>query len=265
MPNAHHLLGELIADIARSVGFLSRLPVHARFFEGHDGSISRAVRAFPLAGLVIGLPAICVFWAALAVGAQPFLAAILGLGALALTTGCLHEDGLADAADGLGGGRDRDHALAIMKDSRSGSYGVVALILSFGIRGAGLAQLGTDLSPFGAALAFLSACAASRALMVWHWSMLKPARTNGVAVAVGSPETGARTTALAFATLLAFLLLLPSYHLGSVLFALACAVTAAFAFTRLVDRKLGGHTGDTIGATQQVTAMAMLTALALAT
>lgn len=259
------MLSEFVADIARSVGFLSRLPVHARFFQGHDGSISRAVRAFPLAGIVIALPAMCVFWATLVLGAEPFLAAILSLGALAITTGALHEDGLADAADGLGGGRDKDHALTIMKDSRTGSYGVVALILSFGIRAAALAQLGDDLSAFGAALALLSTAAVSRALMVWHWSLLPQARTNGVAVAVGKPEAAARSTALALATVLAFLLLLPSYHLGSVLFALAVAVLAAFAFTRVVDKKLGGHTGDTIGATQQITATALLTALALAT
>ncbi|MDP9840559.1 adenosylcobinamide-GDP ribazoletransferase [Neorhizobium huautlense] len=259
------MLSEFIADIARSVGFLSRLPVHARFFEGHDGSISRAVRAFPVAGVVIALPAMCVLWAMLVLGAQPFLAAILALGTLTVTTGALHEDGFADAADGLGGGRDKEHALAIMKDSRTGSYGVVALILSFGIRASALAQLGTDLSPFGAALALLAAASVSRALMVWHWSMLPPARTNGVAVAVGKPEDAARTMALALAALLAFLFLLPSYHLGSILFALAFAVLAAFAFTRVVDKKLGGHTGDTIGATQQVTSMAVFTALALAT
>ncbi len=259
------MLTEFVADIARSVGFLSRLPVHARFFEGHDGGISRAVRAFPVAGVIIALPAMCVFWASLVLGAEAFLAAILALGTLAITTGALHEDGFADAADGLGGGRDKEHALTIMKDSRTGSYGVVALILSFGIRAAALAQLGEDLSPFGAALALLAAAAVSRALMVWHWSILPPARTNGVAVAVGKPEDASRTMALALATGLAFLLLLPSYHLGSVLFALAFAVLAAFAFTRVVDKKLGGHTGDTIGATQQVTAMAVFTALALAT
>lgn len=259
------MISEFVADIARSVGFLSRLPVHARFFEGHDGSISRAVRAFPVAGVIIALPAMCVFWATLVLGAQPSLAAILALGTLTITTGALHEDGLADAADGLGGGRDREHALTIMKDSRTGSYGVVALILSFGVRAGALAQLGTDLSPFGAALALLAAAAVSRALMVWHWSLLPPARTNGVAVAVGKPEDTARTMALVLATLIAFLTLSPSYHLGSILFALAFSVLAAFAFTRVVDKKLGGHTGDTIGATQQVTAMAVFTALALAT
>lgn len=265
LPNARNIISDFVADIARSVGFLSRLPVHARFFEGHDGNMSRGVRAFPFAGIVIALPAMCVFWAALVLGAEPFLAAIMALGTLSVTTGALHEDGLADAADGIGGGRDKEHALAIMKDSRTGSYGVVALILSFGIRTAALAQLGGDLSPFGAALALLSAAAVSRTLMVWHWSILPPARTNGVAVAIGKPQDAARSLALALATVIAFALLLPSYHLGSILFALAFAVLAAFAFTRVVDKKLGGHTGDTIGATQQITAAAMLIALALAT
>lgn len=258
------MLHEFVADLARSVGFLSRLPVHARFFEGHDGTISRAVRAFPLAGVVISLPAACILWALLALDAEPFLAAIVSLGALTITAGALHEDGLADAADGLGGGLDKNHALDIMKDSRIGSYGVVALILSFGIRAGALMQMGEDLTPLGAALCLAATAAASRGLMVWHWSVLPPARTNGTAAGAGRPQHEARNTAIGLAALLSFVLLLPVYRPGSVLFALAFAVLAAFAFTRFVDKKLGGHTGDTIGATQQITAMAMFVALALA-
>src|SRR5690606_36097588 len=130
-----------IADLTRSVGFLSRLPVPPRFFEGHDGSLTSTVRAFAAAGALIALPAAVLLLLLLACRADPLLAGFMALAATTLLTGALHEDGLADTADGLGGGRDRDHMLAIMKDSRTGSYGVFALILSFGLRAAAVAAL----------------------------------------------------------------------------------------------------------------------------
>jgi adenosylcobinamide-GDP ribazoletransferase len=161
-----------LTDTARAVSFLSRITVPARVFEGHDGSLSRGVRAFPLAGLLIALPA------AATLDASPLLAAFAALAVQAGVTGALHEDGLSDAADGMGGGRDRDHALAIMKDSRIGSYGAVALVVAYGMRAAAIAQLATELAPLAAALCLLAVAALSRALMVWHWSALPPARSN---------------------------------------------------------------------------------------
>ncbi|MBP1846017.1 adenosylcobinamide-GDP ribazoletransferase [Rhizobium petrolearium] len=256
LPNA----SEFVADLARSVGFLSRLPVPDRFFRGHDGSISRAVRAFPVAGLVIAaLPALTLL--SLASG-DALLAALIALALLTLMTGALHEDGLADTADGLGGGRDREHALAIMKDSRTGAYGVVALIFSFGLRAAALAALARH-EPATATLALLAAAAVSRAVMVAHWQTLPPARENGVAAGAGLPEESARNLALFIGGVVALLLLVPALGLPKTLLALIVAALAAFGFTRLVRRKLGGHTGDTIGATQQFSEIAMLATLAL--
>ncbi|KGD94452.1 MULTISPECIES: adenosylcobinamide-GDP ribazoletransferase [Rhizobium/Agrobacterium group] len=256
LPNA----SEFVADLARSVGFLSRLPVPDRFFRGHDGSISRAVRAFPVAGLVIAaLPAFILLFLA---SGDALLAALIALALMSLMTGALHEDGLADTADGLGGGRDRDQALAIMKDSRTGAYGVVALILSFGLRAAALAALARHAPP-AAALALLAAAAVSRAVMVAHWQALPPARENGVAAGAGLPEESARNLALLIGGVVALLLLVPALGLPKTLLALIVAALAAFGFTRLVRRKLGGHTGDTIGATQQFSEIAMLATLAL--
>jgi adenosylcobinamide-GDP ribazoletransferase len=259
LPNAT----QFIADLARSVGFLSRLPVPDRFFKGYDGAISRAVRAFPAAGLVIAaVPAVTLFLL-VAAGGDALVASLVALALLSLMTGALHEDGLADAVDGLGGGRDRDHALAIMKDSRTGSYGVVALILSFGLRASALAALARHDAGL-AALALLATAALSRALMVAHWRALVPARDGGLASNAGMPEDGARNIALLTGTGAALVLLVPAAGLSLTLLSLLAAALVGYGFTRFVRRKLRGHTGDTIGATQQLTEIATLATLALA-
>lgn len=253
--------GEFVADLARSIGFLSRLPVPDRFFKGQDGSISRAVRAFPAAGLVIAaLPAFVLFFFA---PSDALTASLIALALLALLTGALHEDGLADAADGLGGGRDKEHALVIMKDSRIGSYGVIALILSFGLRASALAALARH-EPAAAALALLGAAAVSRALMVWHWHALPSARETGVAASAGLPETTARNVALFMGVALALVLLVLVLGLPKVLLSLIVAGALCFGFTRYVRGKIEGHTGDTIGASQQLSEIGMLATLALA-
>jgi adenosylcobinamide-GDP ribazoletransferase len=257
LPNAT----DFIADLARSVAFLSRIPVPDRFFRGHDGSISRVVRAFPLAGLLIALIPALVLYGLARIG-DAMVATLLALTLYTLLTGALHEDGLADAADGLGGGRDSDHALLIMKDSRIGSYGVVALVLSFGLRAASLAAL-ARIDASLAAVALLAAASFSRAVMIWHWSALPSARETGVAASAGAPEETARNVALISGAVLGIVFIMS--HLGFDDAALALVVTAlaGFGFTGFVRKKLGGHTGDTIGATQQICEIAMLATLAI--
>ena len=127
---------EYMRDTARAVAFLSRIPVPTSFFTGYDGKLARVSRAFPFAGLLIALPAAFVFGVLLALHTDPLMAALLALAVQTVMTGALHEDGLSDTADGFGGGKDRERALAIMKDSRIGTYGACALILSFGLRAA---------------------------------------------------------------------------------------------------------------------------------
>src|SRR5690606_24070433 len=131
------------------------------------------------------------------------LSAFLALALQAFLTGALHEDGLSDTADGVGGGRDRESALRIMKDSRIGTYGAVALVLSFALRGAALAAIAGSVTPTVAGLALLGVAALNRAAMVWHWSQLPPARADGVAASAGEPEEPATTLALATGGVLA--------------------------------------------------------------
>lgn len=255
---------DFITDLVRSIAFLSRLPVPSRFFVGHDGSVSRACRSFPLAGAIIMLAPALLLWLGTGQEHLALLVVFLSLALASLLTGGLHEDGLADSADGLFGGRDREHALTIMKDSRIGSFGVIALIASFGIRSAALAAL---LAVHGGAIAFtavIAAAAFSRALMVWHWAHIPPARTGGTAVAMGQPQQSAVHVALAIGLALSALLLFAGVAFGAIITALLAAAAAAFFFSNYVSQKLGGHTGDTIGATQQITEMALLAALVIA-
>ncbi|MGE6741882.1 adenosylcobinamide-GDP ribazoletransferase [Allorhizobium pseudoryzae] len=256
---------ELPLDLARSLGFLSRLPVPARCFAGYDGSMGRTARAFPLAGLVIAAPSAALLGLLPHRPETALLLSLLTLGLSTLLSGALHEDGLADSADGLFGGRDREHALTIMKDSRIGAYGVIALILSFGLRTAALAALLASAAPLLAPLILLAAASLSRALMVWHWQTLGPARPGGTAAAVGQPSAASRNLALVMGAALALLLsrLAPAPPLA-VLVAFAVSAFAALLFARKVRRTIGGHTGDTIGATQQITETAFLCALAVA-
>ncbi|HEV7304893.1 adenosylcobinamide-GDP ribazoletransferase [Ensifer sp.] len=257
-------VGDFLDDVARSVGFLSRLPVPARHFVGYDGRLSRAVRAFPLAGLVIALPSAAVAAALIALEVSSLFAAFLVVAIQVLVTGALHEDGLGDTADGFGGGRDRDAVLAIMKDSRIGTYGALALILSVGLRVSALASVLPLFTPLGAALTLLGTAALSRAAMVWHWARLPAARNGGVAAAAGAPQQGATRFALAFGVLVAMLLFyvakVPALGLIAALIAFILTVRG---FGGLAERRIGGQTGDTIGATQQLVEIAVLGALAL--
>jgi len=256
-------ISDYLDDIARSTGFLSRLPMPARHFEGHDGSLSRASSMFPLAGLLIGLcPGLVVVL--LSVGdANPALTAVLALAVLIGVTGALHEDGLADSADAFGARGGREHMLEIMKDSRIGTYGVLALLISFSLRVVALTIILSVVGGWNSLLVLLAVAAASRAAMVWHWSTLPPARQNGVAASVGAPEQPARTLALIAGGLLFLALASLAFGLISAVLGLALLAAAASLWTSLVRTKLKGHTGDTIGATQQITETVCLTALAL--
>ncbi|HEY0124325.1 MAG TPA: adenosylcobinamide-GDP ribazoletransferase [Rhizobium sp.] len=254
---------EYTGDIARAMAFLSRIPVPAFFFEGNDGKLARVSRAFPFAGLLIALPAAIVFGALLAFGADPLMAALLALAVQTMTTGALHEDGLSDTADGFGGGKDRDRALAIMKDSRIGTYGAVALILSFGLRATALAAIGRGLAPLDAALTIPAAAVLSRGAMVWHWYALPAAKPDGVAASAGKPDYGPMQIALIGALVLSAFLLWPSLRLPAFILCLLVTSAAAFLFTRRVRRRLSGHTGDTIGAAQQICEIAAFCTLAM--
>ncbi|NTJ42615.1 adenosylcobinamide-GDP ribazoletransferase [Agrobacterium larrymoorei] len=255
--------GDFLTDVMRALGFLSRIPVNDIFFENHDSTMTRTAGVFPVAGVMITLPSALLIFLLGQYGADPLLSATIAVGASIALTGALHEDGLADTADGFGGGRSKERALEIMKDSRIGTYGAVALCFSFLIRAAALAVLIRELSPVAAACCMVAVACLSRGAMVWHWQALPGAREAGVAASAGQPGEAERNRALIIAAVMSLLLTLPALPVLPVVIALAAPLLATYIFNRLCLRRIEGHTGDTIGATQQITEIVMFVALAL--
>jgi adenosylcobinamide-GDP ribazoletransferase len=170
---------------------------------------------------------------------------LLAVGGGILLTGALHEDGLADCADGFGGGKDKEHKLKIMRDSAIGSYGALALILSVGLRVSATANIDN------AWKALIAAHCLGRGALPLAMHFLPPASASGVAAGAGKPsqaEAGfALLTALLIAGLLSPVSILP-------------AALAALLFGWFAYRQLGGHSGDVLGGMEQLAETAALLA-----
>lgn len=238
---------DLTADLLAALGLLTRLPV-----PDTGPPNPAAAWAWPVAGGLVGALAALAGAVALTLGVVPGVAAALAMGVTAALTGGLHEDGLADCADGFWGGHDRARRLEIMKDSRVGSYGVLALGLVLLARWAAL----TALVEGGHWGALIAAEALSRTAMAGVMAGLPNARGRGLSASHGAPE--GETVAIATALALGLAGMLAGWAAP----AMALAALAAAASVGAVARtKIGGQTGDVLGAAQQ---MALVAALALA-
>ncbi|QIO99698.1 adenosylcobinamide-GDP ribazoletransferase [Bradyrhizobium symbiodeficiens] len=237
-------LNNVVADLRMAASFVTILPV-ASSKPAADGAIARASWALPVAGLLVGLAGAFVYKVASRFGLTPDLAALLALATTALVTGALHEDGLADSADGLGGGRTRERKLEIMRDSRIGTYGVCALILSFGLRWSALAAIA---DPLSVAFALCAAHTAARAGVPAFMALVPPARPDGLSASAGSPPGRSIAIAFALGTLALALALGP----GKALVGLILLSLAGLLLARLAVRQIGGQTGDILGAFEQI-------------
>jgi len=240
-----------LADLRTAGTFLTVLPL-GRGDEFRPGGLARAAWCFPLIGALVGVVGGLVYALVVWSGASPWLAATLCVATLVAITGGLHEDGLGDFADALGGA-NRARRLAIMHDPRAGNFAVVALILLFAGRIGVLADFAT---PERAGLALLAAAAASRGAVVVVMHLLPPARSDGLSAGAGRPSSQGVAAAVLFCVLVAFLALGP-------LVAAAClfgGALMAMIFAALAKRRLGGQTGDVLGAVQLVAEFGCLTA-----
>ncbi len=259
-------------DISSALRFLTRLPlplpraaapVEPDFFDEAEEeeqeasaprSLGRAVRAFPLIGALLGIAAGFAFAIVTGVGLPALVAGVIAVALLALMTGALHEDGLADMADGFGGGQTIEKKLAIMRDSRIGAYGVMALVMVLAAKVGAVA----DLHDIGVVMSgLICAAAASRAAMPAMMRWLPVARADGPGAAAGRPSSEHVWTGIVIAAILSVLLLT-----WSGLVALLIAALGVFAVGLLARRQIGGHTGDVLGATQQISELLFLLALA---
>jgi len=254
----------LIADTIRSLGFLSRLPLPQRWFENGDDSLPRNARAFPLAGAVLGLLAGAVLYAAHGLNLPPLACALLAIGVLAAMTGALHEDGLGDTADGFFGASTPDRRLDIMKDSRIGTFAALTLIIFVGVKASLLMAIIDRAGAGYAVLALIGGEAASRAGMLAFWHALPSARPGGLSDSVGQPQWETVVCASGIGLAVLVFTLMPSGGFLSLINALVLVTVLLFGFARLCKAKIGGQTGDTLGAAQQIGSIAVLAGLVMA-
>ena len=234
--------------------FFTRVPVPA--WVGHSTeALNRSTRYFPAVGLLVGGLGAAVYLGAIQLW-SPTVAVLLSMAATIFATGAFHEDGLADMVDGFGGGWDKSRILEIMKDSRVGSYGVVAMVLALAGKWALLVSLPLALVP----VALLAGHAVSRFASTWLIRCLDYVQEDALSKAKPL-ATRLSWRALLVAGLFA-LLPLPWLPLPQTLLALALVVLATFWMARRFVRWIGGYTGDCLGATQQVTEIAFYLGLA---
>jgi adenosylcobinamide-GDP ribazoletransferase len=253
--------GQWLADLRVCLMFLTRLPLD-RETALPPPALAAAMRAFPLAGLLIGAFVGAVLVLMTGLGAPATVAALVAVGAGLAVTGALHEDGLADVADGFGGGGTIERKLEIMHDSRIGTYGVLALIVAVSLKAVVLATLAAQAAWLAFAV-IVAAAAVSRAAPTGILYLLAPARRDGLAVEAGRPGRGTVVQAMAAATLVSVVFLWPvSLFFGLVVAPLAGAAGLA-CVAWLARRQVGGQTGDVAGASQVVSELAILIAAAM--
>jgi adenosylcobinamide-GDP ribazoletransferase len=239
----------LFADFMAATGFFTRLPIDVP--RRRDWPLADSTWAFPFVGAGIGAAAALAFLLAQLIGLGDWPAALLAVLSSLVLTGALHEDGLADTADGFLGGRDRDAKLAIMRDSHHGTFGVLAIVLSILLRVAALAAIGNAIH---AGLSLIAAHAISRAaLPVVMWRMA-PARAEGLGATVGTVRLPGVLGAVAIGTAIGLAALGPLRGGIGVCF----TGISVFAIMRIARRQLGGQTGDVLGALQQMGEITML-------
>jgi adenosylcobinamide-GDP ribazoletransferase len=240
----------VLRDLLTAFQFLTRIPIAAAHF--HTDSLAQSVHFFPLVGLFIGLAA-GALRLALAHVFDPAITAALVLLFLVVVTGAFHEDGLADAADGFGGGWNTQQVLTIMRDSRIGSYGAIALVLSLLLRWLLLSRLPTG---------FLPVVVTAHVLCRWTTLPLSyclpPARTaDGQGARVAQLTT---RRALLGGSLLSLAIVLVAMR-AAAWKPIMAAVLVSLCSGWYYRKRIGGVTGDCFGATNQLTEIAVYLAI----
>jgi adenosylcobinamide-GDP ribazoletransferase len=253
--NATEMLRQRLIELAAAFALLTQLPVH-RFALPRLTVPAEAVWAYPLVGAAVGAIGGAIYWITHSLSVPLALAAICALLAMILATGALHEDGLADFADGLAGDT-KERSLSIMRDHQIGTYGVIALLLSLATRGAAITLIA---EPYTVMAALIGAGAASRLSAVLIMTALPPARKDGLSASVGSPTAGLAGITLWLTFMIAWLVL----PFGVSLLLILSAIVSAIVLGRVALVRLGGQTGDVLGASSQICECLALIVLVIA-
>ena len=250
-------------DVNAALRFYTRLPLFGRSAENHAApDFTVMAWATPVAGAVVGIIGAGVLILAFNAGLPAFVAAAFSLAAMLITTGAFHEDGLADTADSLGA-YTVEKRLEVMRDSRVGTFGASALILSLMLRAGLVAAVADSHGVFAAAMMLIAAESMSRAGSLAIGYALDPARPDGASISAGRPTgdgffhaglAAGLITAVAAATSLGFL---------AGLIGVVAVYATAFGMVRFAAHTYDGQTGDVAGATQQVANIAFLATIAI--
>jgi adenosylcobinamide-GDP ribazoletransferase len=236
----------MLADLRLAFRFLTRLPIDSSDWQ--PGDLGRASWAFPLVGVLIGLIAGLAYAAAVQLKLSAWLAGSIAIAVSIWATGALHEDGLADMADGLGG-KDKEQRLAIMRDARIGTYGVIALTIVLLARISALASIGGTATVLAA---LVVAFAAGRTAIGLPLAILPAARADGLGADAGKPSWEWVAAAVGLAGLAIVMIGFKG------LLAVFLAFVAAALVGLIAWRKFGGQTGDVLGAAEQMGEVAAL-------
>jgi adenosylcobinamide-GDP ribazoletransferase len=240
----------LSTELKTGLAFLTRLPL-ALSAPDTGADVARASWTFPVIGAFVGAFGALVYWFAHSLGQPALVGASLAVAATLLITGALHEDGLADTADGFGGGTTRERKLDIMRDSFIGTYGAAALILSLLLRIGAIASLA---DPALAALALIAAHAGARATLPIFMRRVPRARQDGLSAEAGVPPP--QSAAIAIAIGLGVLLICLGF--GATFITLIPVALALGLMARLTINQIGGQTGDVLGAVEQASEILIL-------
>ena len=244
---------EILIDILAALMFLSKFPVSWEKISEDPPDFSRAFWAFPLIGLFLGSISGCVTLLFSFLGLSSFVSVTIGISIGMLITGALHEDGLADSFDGLIGGNTTEQKIEIMRDSKIGTYGCIALLLNILIKIGCLTSL-AEQSLWLVFSGFIVSGALGRAMIVFLRSMSDPVSDKGLSSITERTEGAVLWSALGIAFLSA--IIFAPFWVAIVGFIL-CIIFTYF-IRAYVENKLGGITGDILGATEQLSELIFL-------
>ncbi|MCY4287122.1 MAG: adenosylcobinamide-GDP ribazoletransferase [Aestuariivita sp.] len=238
-------------DLIYSIMLLTRLPIPQQLQDSQDRK-AQSVWAFPIVGLLVGGLAALLASLTLALGIPVEIVAGFVLAVQIIITGAMHEDGLADTADGFWGGYDRETRLLIMADSKIGAFGIIAIVLAIGLRWAALVIILNE-----SVWPILAVAALSRSGLPALMTFLPNVRVGGLSASLGKPSIAVTV----LAAILGFLS--ASLTVGVYSIYLAAITTASLSIVAAIaNHKIGGQTGDVLGAGQQVSEIVCLVVVA---